>query len=483
MALEHATMTRSSGATWPFLAGFAAGTAVSAASLFASRRRIRRPLHPHIIRALPRAGDPPMAVFVPGLCGTQLLRPDGSEAWLNLGNTLGHHDIRLPRSVPFQNSRDDLHPGLLVGTETFLPRAFGFTEYTDVLNLLDAAGYEPGAGQGLRYAVFGYDWRRDIVESARHLAMRLEGLAAVTGDPEARFHLVGHSMGGLVVRYYLRYGGAEPRPGAPVRWAGARRIASVIQVATPNGGSIPALGAILRGERVGLSYTTLAAPVVQRMPSVYQLLPPRGTRPLVDPSGQRLEDDLHAPETWRRFGWGPFAPGADAQLAGDREFVLAALERARLFHQALAAEAASPCPVPVYVLGGDCLLTASRAIVGEGPTGSLPRFDARNGAEQELLFEPGDGRVSRSSLLGSHLPPFDTESGYPETTRVYFGSSDHHGLYADPAFQSLLLRLLLRPAPAAAATAPPKHLPELADTPVPAALAHGPAIARRVHLD
>jgi len=39
-------------------------------------------------------------------------------------------------------------------------------------------------------------------------------------------------------------------------------------VATPSGGSIPALGAVLAGERVGLSYTTLAAPVIARMPNL-----------------------------------------------------------------------------------------------------------------------------------------------------------------------------------------------------------------------
>ena len=104
-------MKRSTAATWPFLAGFAAGTAVAAASTFRHRRKIRRPLHPRIIRALPRHAEAPMVVFVPGLCGTQLLRPDGSEAWLNLGNTLGHHDLRLPGTLPFLASRDDLHPG------------------------------------------------------------------------------------------------------------------------------------------------------------------------------------------------------------------------------------------------------------------------------------------------------------------------------------------------------------------------------------
>ncbi len=458
-------------ATWPFLAGFAAGGAVLTALLGVRGRR--RPLHPRIIRALPRRGDPAMVVFVPGLMGSQLLRPDGSEAWLNLGNTIGHHDLRLPGRLPFSESRDDLHPGLMVGTDALLPRAFGFTEYADVLDLLDAAGFEPGVGPGARYAVFAYDWRRDLVESARLLALRLEGLAREMDDEGARFHLVGHSMGGLVVRYYLRFGGAEPRADAPVRWTGARRAASVVHVATPNAGSIPALQAIVGGERVGFSYTTLAASVIRHMPSVYQLLPPAGSGALVDARGATLPDEVQDAATWEKYGWGPFAP-AEAGSEAEREFTRAALQRARAVHDALSRPAASPCPVPVYVLGGDCLLTSSRAVAGEGPPGTPPRLEARTRTEQELLFEPGDGRVTRFSLLGAHLPGAsapDADSGYAETTRVFFGSSDHHGLYADPAFQSVLLRLLLRPAP----EAPPLRAAESAPLPEPAAAAAGVA--------
>ncbi len=440
-------MARTRRSAWSFLAGVAAGAA-AAVSLFAARRR-PRPLHPRILRALPRHGDPPLAVFVPGLCGSQLLRPDGSEVWLNLGNTIGHHDLRLPGTLPFARGRDDLHPGLLVGTDALLPRAFGFTEYTDLLELLDSAGWEPGIGKGARYAVFSYDWRRDLVESARHLALRLEGLANAVGDPDARFHLIGYSMGGLVARYYLRFGDAEPGAGTPVSWAGARRIASLVQVATPNAGSVPALTAILEGERVGLSHTTLAAAVVQRMPSVYQLLPPAGTRPLVDASGRVLDDDVQDPATWQRYGWGPFAD-RDRPAYAEQSFVRAALERARAFHAALARPAVSPCPTAVYLVGGDCLLTPARAVVDDASESRPPRIEARTRREQDLLFESGDGRVTRASLLGSHLPAAaaaETGSGYAETTRTFFGSADHHALFSDPAIQSLLLRLLLRPAP------------------------------------
>jgi hypothetical protein len=429
---------------WPLVAGIVLG-ALGAAWAKGRRRR----LDPRILRALPRALDPPMVVFVPGILGSQLLRPDGGEAWLNLGNTLGHHDLSLPRRLPFARSLDDLHPGFLVGTDNLLPRAFGFTEYADFLDLLDSAGYEPGVGPGLRYAVYTYDWRRDLVESARGLALRLEGLAREKGDPAARFHIVAHSMGGLVARYCLRYGAAELSERTAVTWSGARRMASVVLAATPNAGSLPALGAILGGERVGLSYTTLAASVVSRMPSCYQLLPPAGTRPLVDGHGKPLDDDLHDPATWERFGWGPFAPASDDRLAAERGFLVAALERARCFHSALAREAATPCPVPVHALGGDCLLTLAHAVAGEGPPGSPPRFEARTRREQDLLYEPGDGRVTRASLLATHLPGAEASacgSGLPEITHAFFGSADHHGLYADTAFQNLLLRLLLRPA-------------------------------------
>ena len=449
--------SRASGA-WPFVAGLMAGVAAAVALAAPRRRR----LDPRVLRALPRDGEAAPVVFVPGILGSQLLRPDGTEAWLNLGNTLGHHHLGLPRRLPFAESRDELRPGLLVGTDSLLPRVFGFTEYAEVLDLLDTAGFEPGVGLGRRYFVFTYDWRRDLVESARSLGRRLEALAEAIGNPQARFHLLGHSMGGMVVRYYLRHGGAEPGPGG-VSWTGAERVASALLVATPSSGAIPALAAILDGERVGLSYTTLASSVVGRMPSIYQILPPAGTRPLANAEGDLLDQDLLDPSTWERYGWGPFGPATDDRLAGERAFVKACLGRARAFHEALARRPETPCPVPVYAIGGDCLPTLARAVAGEGPPGDPPRFEARSRHEQDLLFEPGDGRVTRSSLLGAHLPEArigETGSGLPELTRAFFGGIDHHGYYGDPAMQSLLLRLLLRPAPRLA----PRAVDEAAST-------------------
>ena len=457
---------RPRGRDWfaPFMWGvLAAGSGMVIANALASRRRRGSPLR--LIRGA-RDGVPPVVV-IPGIMGSRLLRPDGTPVWLNLRNAVGHYDLSLPLTLPLADSRDDLVPGPLLGTTAIMPRLFGFTEYDDLLDILVAAGFRAlspnGNGQSLCHHLFSYDWRRDLVETARRLHEDLEALATARGDPTARFNVIGHSMGGLVARYYLRYGTAEP--GGPVTWAGAERIANLILVAVPNAGGIHALEAMLYGNRVGLSHTTLAAPVIARMPSVYQLMPPRGAAALVDDQLEPLDVDLHDPATWERYGWGPFAPARrnldladDAARERSRAFLEAALARSGAFHRALAREPETSCPVRVVILGGDCLPTIARGIVPE-KRGLPPRFVPWNRKENDAMFDAGDGRVTRASVLASQLPFAERSHfgcGLPEVADAIFGSADHHGIYREPTFQSILLRMLLRPVrPVAAAVAPP----------------------------
>lgn len=442
-------------ARWiPFFSGVLAGAAGAVITQALTPRR------GFDVRLVGRSGDDTgvwPVVIVPGMLGSELVRPDGTQAWLNLGNALGHHDLSLPLTLPLSASRDELVAGGLLGVDGVLPRLFGFTEYAEILELLESAGFvrdRPPPARRATFHVFNYDWRRDLVESARRLHHFLEDLAEEYGDPGRRFALVGHSMGGLVTRYYLRYGGAEP--GGPVTWAGASRTRSMTLVATPSGGSIHALSAVLNGERVGLSATTLAADVIRRMPAIYQLLPPKRTAALLDEKGAPVHADLHDSETWRRFGWGPFAPAGaadDAERAPDgaaREdveaFVVAALARAAAFHEGLARRPDTPCPVRVALVGGHCLPTLARTVVSERP-GLAPRFEPRSPLEAEAMLEAGDGRVTRASLLASHLPASrgsEADCGIPEADRTFLGCADHHGIYSEPTFQGMLLRRWLR---------------------------------------
>lgn len=460
-ALSFSRRERESGG-WltPFLAGvLATGASWVVSRAFAGRRRA---FDPRLIRgARGQGGELTPVVVVPGIMGSALSRPDGTRVWLNLRNAIGHFDLSLPLTLPLSESRDDLEPGaLLVGTDARVPRMFGFTEYFDLLEILEAAGFRlagTGAAEDPAYHIFTYDWRRDLVEAARRLHEVLERLADERGEPEGRFNLVAHSMGGLVARYYLRYGTAEPADDQPVTWAGSRRIRNLVVIATPSGGAIHSLEGLLYGSRVGLSYTTLAAPVIARMPSVYQLLPPRGVASLVDHDLEPLDADLHDIETWRRFGWGPYAPSTVRRLAGFKEdesaehepFLAAVLERAAAFHRALGRTPQTECPTRVIVVGGDCLPTLARALVPE-KEGLPPRFEPRNRKEADAMFEAGDGRVTRASLLASHTAEAaddHDQCGISEASQILIGSADHHGIYREPTFQSILLRALLRPEP------------------------------------
>ena len=453
-----------SGPWLPFLAGLAAAT-LGAVLLSASTRRRRR-LDPRLVRYPGGEGRIPPAVVVPGILGSGLARPDGTQVWLNAGNAFGSHDLSLADSLALDERRDDLVPQGLLGVDAVLPRLFGFTEYADLVELLERAGLRRHPGHRLRYHIFSYDWRRDLVDSARRLGETLDDMADDLSDPDLKVNLLAHSMGGLVARYYLRYGGAAP--GGPVTWAGARRVANLIMVATPNSGSVPSLDAILNGSRVGFSSTTLAASVIARMPSIYELLPPAGAPSLIDSRGEPVAADLHDPGFWKERGLGPYGPhrrNADPE-AGDpgsnRAFLEAALHRAQAFHASLDARPETACPARVYLLGGDCLPTLARAVLPDA-FGAAPRFEPRTQAEADLMFEAGDGRVTRRSALASHLPGADgTESGsgLPEVSHVFFGHADHHGIYSEPTFQSILLRILLRPRLAEATRSQPSSVAE-----------------------
>jgi pimeloyl-ACP methyl ester carboxylesterase len=435
---------------WAFGAGLLAGVTGLALYRFLQDEP---GLDARVVRSLTRGAEVPPTVIVPGLLGSSLDRPDGSRVWLDLANAIGWHDLALHVSVPPAAAGDGLVPGPVIGAGGLFPRLFGFTEYADLIELLDRAGFrllDADVAAPLGYLVATYDWRLDLLAAVRRLDATLEMLAEARDDSGGRFNVIGHSMGALVARYYLRYGTAEP--GGPVTWAGARRIHQMMLVAPPNAGSISSLDAILNGSRVGLSYGTLSALVVARMPSIYQLLPPREAATLVDAQGETVDADLLDSATWERFGWGPYAPRGrrktDSEDAAapeeEREYLAALLGRARFMQAALAQPAATPCPCPVTILGGDCLPTLGRAIVG-GRRGSSPRFEPSTSIESEVMLEEGDARVTRASVLAAHLPAAAASPmgcGLPEVGQVFFGAADHHGIYAEATFQSLILRHL-----------------------------------------
>ena len=257
---------------------------------------------------------------------------------------------------------------------------------------------------------FAYDWRRDNVENAARLhEFLLEKRAYVRAetkrrsgvDRDVKFDVVAHSMGGLLLRYYLMYGKED----------------------------LPADGTLPEPTWAGRELVESAAP------------------------GAKYVDPLD-PALWEREKWGLAAPDQDEVLRwllpeesrpeARRQIALdhqrKSLERARQFHAALDRPTTAPPGLGLYLVAGDAAPTnAVAAVRGPGGPFEIPRKG------------PGDGTVLRSSALaderaGGEWTPW-LRTPVPGTN-VTFLFTDHIGLTRDPAFADNVLHLLLEAPPA-----------------------------------
>jgi hypothetical protein len=114
----------------------------------------------------------------------------------------------------------------------------------------------------VNFIPFPYDWRRDNRVAAHRLKRLIERKLPqwqeYMRDPNVRVILIGHSMGGLVARYYLEVLG------------GWERCRALITLGTPHRGSLNALETLCVGYWLGFANLT---DLVCSFTSVYQLLP------------------------------------------------------------------------------------------------------------------------------------------------------------------------------------------------------------------
>jgi pimeloyl-ACP methyl ester carboxylesterase len=316
---------------------------------------------------------------------------------------------------------------------------------------------------------FDYDWRRDNVENARRLHEFIqEKRAYVISElrerygierSEVRFDIVAHSMGGLLARYYLRYGTADlPEDGStpPLTWAGAAHVQRLVLVGTPNAGSISGLVNLVEGTRLSFVIPRYPPSLIGTMPSIYQLLPRTRHRAILAADGEPL--DVFDAKVWQRYGWGLASPEADPVLAdllpeaADAEtrrriasdHLAKSLRRARRFHAALDLPAAPPADTYLHLFAGDARDTPAVTQV------------SADGRLETIVHGPGDDTVLRSSAVMDERVGRD-EQWTPGLVSpiawrdVSFVFTDHLTMTRDPTFtDNVLYRLLDAPAPAAA---------------------------------
>lgn len=157
------------------------------------------------------------------------------------------HRLTVADLPPVQRA---LHVRDIVAAGTPILLVHGMVDNRSVFTLLRRGLRRKGFGHvaTVNYSPFTADLR----DAARVLAQRVEEISARTGYE--RIHVVGHSLGGLVARYYVQCLG------------GADRVHTLVTLGTPHAGTLaaralPAVSPLVRQLRPGSALLTeLAAP-------------------------------------------------------------------------------------------------------------------------------------------------------------------------------------------------------------------------------
>lgn len=224
-----------------------------------------------------------VVVLLPGILGSALEK-DGRTVWDISVGAMSRALFSLGGGIQALALESDSSTGHGVTATHLLPDAhlvpflWKIDGYTEVARFIQSKLH---VTPGETFLEFPYDWRLDNRLAARRLASaamdRLESQRR--RHPDARLVLIGHSMGGLVARYFVEVLGG---------WRDTRML---ITLGTPHRGSVKALDFLANGLRKRVGPVTLVdlTRLVQTFPSVHQLLP-------IYPCLGRTEDALQSLE-------------------------------------------------------------------------------------------------------------------------------------------------------------------------------------------
>jgi hypothetical protein len=263
-------------------------------------------------------------------------------------------------------------------------------------------------------------------------------------------------MGGLITRYYLRYGAKDvlEEPNPAIRWAGAKNISRAILIATPNFGAMEALKELITGVKypvVKYEQSLLATYV-----SLYQMLPREDHALWFDATDAPQPYEYMRAGLWQDNHWGPFEDNQDRYLetlfpdaatkaervARMAEFMGVAFDRGRRFMAALDRHPATPPPIPLILFAADASPTLAKAVIAKDNNGRVVlRFKPG-----KKLDAPGDGRVTRASALADERAVSDLRGWMSSPilwSQTFFLTDSHTSMFGNPTFQNNLLHLLL----------------------------------------
>ena len=341
--------------------------------------------------------------------------------------------------------------------------AVKFPAYKDMIDILVKGGFQP-ENREIKdnktfnsLFLFAYDWRCDLVQNAQklhafikekrsYIQKQYEKLYGLK-NYDVQFDVIAHSMGGLISRYFLRYGSQDlPIDGSlPVlNWTGAEFVDRMILLGTPNAGYLDTLLELLHGS----PFQPYPPTVLGTLPSYYQMFPAPETHSVIfENNGQPA--DIFDSKLWIKMNWGLADASKDEVLKlilpdvkskeKRREIALEHLEkclcRAKQFIRVMSSSAQAPEDISMHAVCGTGIKTTRKAVV-----------NPETGEVEVSEYGTGDGKILMTSVLWDERVTSKQDSHFMSSpmkwSNIMLLRAAHMGITKTPGFEDNLLFLL-----------------------------------------
>jgi len=388
------------------------------------------------------------------------------------------HPMEIGKSLP--NLKDNIcSVGMM---NTFNLDLMGYNvkldAYDKMIDILEFAGYvlhdkekdldnkKPLPKDKNFYSLFtfNYDWRMDLPYNAAKLFDFITKIRKYLKekylefygieDYNVQFDIMGHSMGGLLARYFLRFGAQDlPEDGSipELNWKGSEYVDKLIIIGTPNAGYLDTCLELVNGLQIAKHTPIYPPAVIGTFPTYYQMMPLLSTKSVVysnDINGDPV--DIFDIQVWKDLKWGLANPNQykilqkilpDVKSAFQRKKIALdhlekCLKRAKQFTGAMRIYGDNPRDVSKYLFVGNAEVGTNRKASVDRKTGKL----------EVIEKEVGDGKILTASALmderdGKEWEPFLIS---PIEWRTVIHLDDTHmGLTESDSFTYNIIYILL----------------------------------------
>lgn len=298
----------------------------------------------HIDYSMPQK----ILLFIPGYYGSMLKeKSSGKIRWAKASNFL-FSQTGLSQRIPGTQIGEDnpMEVDGILRNVLILPALWDVDSYGKTLKQLD----EFAVDQQMRLVTVSYDWREDFNQCLDVIDQKIKSLNLNAND---ELYIVSHSMGALLMAYYIRYG-AQDVAEAVENWEGLKQIKKIALVAPPLHGLMILFRDMGDGTRVGINRSLLSDLDYSTFKSSYFFLPPKGEDIALSESKEKIILGIHDVDKWEKNKWGPFKFAKPSEVKEVNIFVKNYMNRSEKFHALLRAPIKNlpPRKLPVLHMRG-----------------------------------------------------------------------------------------------------------------------------------